>query len=68
MNLINGIHHSCEMREYAFMILREYTINFPRHIQTICLPFTIHVENNITDCYMFLVDYFGSDSASVGIK
>ena len=26
MNLISGTHHSCERREYVFMILREYTI------------------------------------------
>ena len=26
MNLISGTHHSCERKEYAFMILREYTI------------------------------------------
>ena len=26
MNLISGTHHSCERREHAFMILREYTI------------------------------------------
>ena len=26
MNLINGTYHLCEMREYAFMILREYII------------------------------------------
>ena len=26
MNLISGVHHSCEMREHAFMVLREYTI------------------------------------------
>ena len=26
MNLINETYHSCERREYAFMILREYTI------------------------------------------
>ena len=28
MNLISGTHHLCERREYAFMILREYTIIF----------------------------------------
>ena len=26
INLINGTHHSCERREYIFMVLREYTI------------------------------------------
>ena len=26
MNLISGIHHSCEKNEYAFMVIREYTI------------------------------------------
>ena len=26
MNLISGTHYSCEMREHAFMVLREYTI------------------------------------------
>ena len=26
MNLISGTHHSCERREYAFMVLREYTL------------------------------------------
>ena len=26
MNLISGTHHLCERREYAFIILREYTI------------------------------------------
>ena len=29
MNLISGTHHQCERKEYAFMILREYTIIFP---------------------------------------
>ena len=28
MNLISGTHHSYERREYAFIILREYTIIF----------------------------------------
>ena len=27
--LINGTHHSCERREHAFMVLREYLIIFP---------------------------------------
>ena len=27
MNLISGTHYLYERREYAFMILREYTIN-----------------------------------------
>ena len=26
MNLISETHHSCERREYIFMVLREYTI------------------------------------------
>ena len=26
MYLISGTHYSCERREYAFMVLREYTI------------------------------------------
>ena len=26
MNLISGTHHSCERKEHAFMVLREYTI------------------------------------------
>ena len=26
MNLISGIHHSCERREYTFIVLQEYTI------------------------------------------
>ena len=26
MNLISRTHHSCERREYAFMVLQEYTI------------------------------------------
>ena len=30
MNLISETHHSCERREYAFMILREYTIISPK--------------------------------------
>ena len=29
MNLICGTHHSCERREYAFMVLQEYLIIFP---------------------------------------
>ena len=29
MNLISGTYHSCERREYAFMILREYIIISP---------------------------------------
>jgi len=28
MNLISRTHHLCEKREYAFMVLREYTIIF----------------------------------------
>ena len=35
INLINEIHHSCEMREYAFMIFQEYTI-----ISLVSLKFT----------------------------
>ena len=30
MNLISETHHSCEKREHAFMVLREYTIIFPQ--------------------------------------
>ena len=26
MNLISGTHHLCEKKEYAFMVLQEYTI------------------------------------------
>ena len=26
MNLISGVHHSCERREHAFIVLREYII------------------------------------------
>ena len=29
MNLISETHHSCERREYAFMILRKYTVISP---------------------------------------
>ena len=29
MNLISGTHHSCERREYAFIVFREYTIISP---------------------------------------
>ena len=29
MNLISRTHHSCERREHAFMVLREYTIISP---------------------------------------
>ena len=29
MNLISGTHHSCEKREYVFMVLQEYTIISP---------------------------------------
>ena len=30
MNLISRTHHSCERREYAFMVLWKYTIIFPK--------------------------------------
>ena len=30
MNLISGTRHSCERREHAFMVLREYTIISPQ--------------------------------------
>ena len=26
MNLVSKTHHSCEMREYVFMVFQEYTI------------------------------------------
>ena len=29
MNLISGAYHSCERREHAFMVLREYSIISP---------------------------------------
>ena len=29
INLISGVHHLCERREYAFMVLRKYTIISP---------------------------------------
>ena len=29
MNLISGTHHSCEMREYVFIVLQEYIIISP---------------------------------------
>ena len=28
MNLISRSHHECERREYAFIVLQEYTIIF----------------------------------------
>ena len=33
MNLISRTHHSCERREYAFMVLREYLIIFPSTVE-----------------------------------
>ena len=38
MNLINGIHHSCEMREYTFMVLQEYLIIFHHKLRLCWLP------------------------------
>ena len=32
MNLINETHHSCEKRDYAFIIFRKYTI-----ISSVCV-------------------------------
>ena len=32
MNLISGTYYLCESKEYAFMVLREYTIFFPMFI------------------------------------
>ena len=26
MNLISGVHHSCERRKHAFMVIQKYTI------------------------------------------
>ena len=31
MNLISEAHYSCEIREYAFMVLKEYTIISPEN-------------------------------------
>ena len=39
MNLISVTHHSCKRREYAFMILWEYTIIFLYFIGKILLLF-----------------------------
>ena len=44
MNLISRTHYSCEMREYAFMVLREYTI---------ISPFTIVQFSNLF-IYLFI--------------
>ena len=46
MNLINGTHHLCERKEYAFMVLREYTI-IPLHYIPINFCHYIHVDNNL---------------------
>ena len=32
MNLISGTHHSCERKEYGFIVLREYTIIFQKKV------------------------------------
>ena len=31
MNLISETHHSCERKEYAFIVLQKYTIIFPHN-------------------------------------
>ena len=52
MNLISGTHHSCERREYAFMVLRVYTI-ISLENETIN-PFA---NISITDAFYFLFIY-----------
>ena len=38
MNLISGTNHSCERREHAFMVFREYTIISPNTPLEECIP------------------------------
>ena len=48
MNLISRTHHSCERKEYAFIILREYTIisRFDRYCVEENLTFIVQVLAN----------------------
>ena len=46
MNLISEIHHSCEKKKYAFMILRE------------CTPISPHIHIGSANLHMF--DIYGN--------
>ena len=55
MNLISGTHHSCERREYAFMVLREYLIIFRKcrsrfHWWIYFINYIAHWWGDIRDC------------------
>jgi len=43
VNLISGTHYSCEMREYTFMVLHEYTIISPNYNKPMNIGFVLKV-------------------------
>ena len=46
MNLISGVHHSCERREHTFMVLREYTIISLETFALVFINMTIDLSQN----------------------
>ena len=74
MNLINGIHNLCEKMEYAFIVLRRYTIIFPNHMAKVCRNVKIFyvIQNKLVSCqekrtvwtiiwYIYYLDKFDLD-------
>ena len=51
MNLISETHHSCERREHAFMVFREYTIISP-------LPYgVLKITKLVVLSFIFIIIY-----------
>ena len=74
MNLISGTHNLCEKMEYAFIVLREYTIIFPNHMAKVCRNVKIFyvIQNKLVSCqekrtvwtiiwYIYYLDKFDLD-------
>ena len=62
INLISGTHHLCERREYAFMVLREYTIIF-RYYEVVIWNIRLRASvGTFNDYYYFF--FYGVSSLS----
>ena len=74
MNLISGTHNLFEKMEYAFIVLRRYTIIFPNHMAKVCRNVKIFyvIQNKLVSCqekrtvwtiiwYIYYLDKFDLD-------
>ena len=62
MNLISRTHHSCERKEYAFIVLREYTIiSLTQNINERAIKFVVQ-STSLYDIYVYFCPCYLSRS------